>query len=323
AGPVHTAGPVLAKPPVRKLARDLGVDLASLAGTGPDGTISRADVEAAVRAAARTAPLAAPPTRDAPPIGVIPAGATFSAETRTWHVPVTGIRRSMAQAMVASVSAAPHVTEFLTVDATATMAARDRIAALPEFTGIKITPLLFVARALLIAVRRHPMINSSWVEDAGGGRPENGGRPEIHVYDRVNLGIAVAGPRGLVVPTIPDAGRLDVVGLAHALAGLTTAARADRLSPADLRGGTITITNVGVLGVDIGTPILNPGEAAILALGSIRPMPWVHEGQLTVRTVVQLALSFDHRIVDGALGSAVLADVGAVITDPTVALAWS
>ncbi|EIV95013.1 dihydrolipoamide acetyltransferase family protein [Frankia sp. QA3] len=325
-GPGRAGGAVLAKPPVRKLARDLGVDLAGIAGTGPDGTISRDDVQAAVRTAARAMPAATPaaqPTAPdaAPPgprrVGAVPADAAFSPATGAWHVPVTGVRRSMAQAMVASVAAAPHVTEFLSVDVTATMAARDRVAALPEFADIKVTPLLFVAKALLVAARRHPMINSRWIEDGGAGRAE------IQVLDRVNLGIAVAGPRGLVVPNIPDAGRLDLVGLARALAGLTGSARADRLDPANLRGGTITITNVGVLGVDVGTPILNPPEAAILALGSIRPTPWVHDGQLTVRTVVQLALSFDHRIVDGELGAAVLADVGAVLTDPTLALAWS
>ncbi|WP_261558950.1 dihydrolipoamide acetyltransferase family protein [Frankia tisae] len=331
-GPGRPGGAVLAKPPVRKLARDLGVDLAEIAGTGPDGTISRDDVQAAVRTTARPVPApvpAAQPTAPsaivaldaAPPaprrIGAVPADAAFSTTTGAWRVPVTGLRRSMAQAMVASVTAAPHVTEFLSVDVTATMAMRERVAALPEFAGIKVTPLLFVAKALLVAVHRHPMINSRWIEDAGAGRAE------IQVPDLVNLGIAVAGPRGLVVPNIPDAGRLDLVGLARALAGLTGSARADRLDPANLRGGTITITNVGVLGVDVGTPILNPPEAAILALGSIRPMPWVHDGQLTVRTVVQLALSFDHRIVDGELGAAVLADVGAMLTDPALALAWS
>ncbi|MCK9894349.1 dihydrolipoamide acetyltransferase family protein [Frankia sp. AgB32] len=334
---------VLAKPPVRKLARDLGVDLAGLVGSGPNGTISRADVEAATRTAARAVPVASPPAwspagpalpgaaptgapapasgtapgAGTPLVGAIPADATFAADTGSWRIPVVGVRRMMAQAMVASVSAAPHVTEFLSADMTATMDGRKRIMELPDFAGVRVTPLLFVARALLVAVRRHPMINSRWVEDGAGGRPE------IEVPGRVNLGIAVAGPRGLVVPHIPDADRLDLVGLARALAALTADARADRLDPARLRGATITITNVGALGVDIGAPILNPPEAAILALGSVRPMPWIHEGQVTARTVAQLALSFDHRIVDGQLGAAVLADIGAMLTDPTVALAWS
>jgi len=340
-GAGEAAAAVLAKPPVRKLARDLGVDLAAVVGTGPDGTISRSDVEAAVRTPARPTPTVTPTPRPGTPpapapvpthvtpsaapntgggvgqVGRIPADADYAAATGVWRVPVVGVRRTMAQAMVASVTAAPHVTEFLSVDASATMAARERIATLPEFAGIKVTPLLFVARALLVAVRRHPMINSRWVDDGGAGRPE------IHVAERVNLGIAVAGPRGLVVPHIPDADRLDLVGLARELAALTQDARADRLEPARLRGATISVTNVGALGVDIGTPILNPPEAAILALGSMRLAPWVHEGQVTARTVAQLALSFDHRIVDGQLGAAVLADIGAMLTEPTVALAWS
>ncbi|WP_018636728.1 dihydrolipoamide acetyltransferase family protein [Parafrankia elaeagni] len=338
-GTVSRPGRVAAKPPVRKLARDLGVDLSSLAGTGPAGTISRADVEAAAGPAPATAPL--PPARDipaapavsparsippahaVPPVaarqvpGAVPEDARFDEASRSWRVPVTGVRRTMARAMVASMFTAPHATEFLSVDVTETMAAKERIAALPDFAGVRVTPLLLVAKALLTAVRRHPMINASWVGDTSGDDAE------IRVKEQVNLGIAVAGPRGLVVPNIPAAGALDLVGLARALQGLTEAARADRLRPADLSGGTITITNVGVFGVDTGAPVINPGEAAILALGAIKPAPWVHDGELAVRTVAQLALSFDHRVVDGELGSAVLADVGAVLADPVVALAWN
>jgi pyruvate dehydrogenase E2 component (dihydrolipoamide acetyltransferase) len=330
-------GPVLAKPPVRKLARDLGVDLRGIVGTGPQGTISRADVEAAAGPAViphptagttspprpsgpRTAtPGRADPTAPARP-GQIPLGARFDPTSRTWLVPVTGVRRATAKAMVASAFTAPHVTEFIAVDMTGTMAARDRLAALPEFADVKVTPLLFVAKALLTAVRRYPAINASWVRGAADpGDPA----AQIVMHEAVNLGVAVASPRGLLVPNIPDAGRLGLVELAHTLHRLTADARAGRVAPADLTGGTITITNVGVFGVDIGTPILNPGEAAILALGAVRPAPWVHEGQLAVRTVAQLALSFDHRMVDGELGSAVLADVAAMLTDPTVLLAWS
>ncbi len=284
---------VLAKPPVRKLARDLGVDLQAIIGTGPHGTISRADVESARKSA------------------------SGHRATRTHLVPVTGVRRAIAEAMVTSAFNAPQVTEFVSVDVTRTLAARDRIAALPEFSGVKVTPLLFIAKALLTAVRRHPMVNSSW-EDPVGDEPA-----QIAVHEYVNLGIAVAAPRGLVVPNIPDAGELGLVALAHALHDLTVTARAGKLTPQALRGGTITITNIGVFGVDIGTPILNPPEAAILALGAIRPMPWVHEGELAVRTVAQLALTFDHRIVDGELGAKVLTDVARMLTDPTVILALS
>ncbi|WP_239331032.1 dihydrolipoamide acetyltransferase family protein [Frankia sp. CiP3] len=284
---------VLAKPPVRKLARDLGIDLWRIAGTGPHGTISRADVEAA-RLPAREEPA-----------------------SRVRRIPVTGVRRATAAAMVASAYTAPQVTEFVSVDVTEMMAARDRIAALPEFTGVKVTALLFVAQALLTAVQRHPMINSSWAEAAGDAPAQ------ILIHEDVNLGIAVASPRGLVVPNIPRAQGMGLVALGHALHELTTTARAGKITPGSLRGGTITITNIGVFGIDIGTPILNPPEAAILALGAIRPTPWIHNGELAVRTVAQLALTFDHRIVDGELAARVLADVGAMLADPAVALAWS
>jgi pyruvate dehydrogenase E2 component (dihydrolipoamide acetyltransferase) len=412
-GDTYEGGAALAKPPVRRLARDLGVDLGGLVGTGPAGTISRHDVEAAAGVLGHPAPpsadarftpsaparpagsFAAPPVTPAPapgwgprtappagtarpdsvarpdviarpdgaprpdgtvqpddvawpggsawpddsarldasalaagpaagrpgdqpaePIGWVPAGATFDEASRTWRIRVSGVRRATARAMVTSAFTAPHVTEFVSVDLTETLAVRDRIATLPEFAGLKVTPLLFVARALLAAVRRHPMINSGWVESGVGD-------PEIVVSSAVNLGIAVASPRGLLVPNVPDADRLDLAGLAQALHDLTTRTRSGRARPADLSGGTITITNIGVFGVDIGTPILNPGEAAILAVGAIRPAPWVHRGQLAVRTVGQLALSFDHRLVDGELGSAVLADIAAMLTDPTLLLAWS
>jgi pyruvate dehydrogenase E2 component (dihydrolipoamide acetyltransferase) len=211
--------------------------------------------------------------------------------------------------MVASAFTAPHVTEFLTVDVTRMMKLRARLAARPELAGCKVSPLLFVARALLLAVRRHPMVNSSWDEAA----------QEIVVKDQVNLGIAAATPRGLVVPNIKDAGRLSLAELAGALTELTETARAGRTAPADMSGGTITITNVGVFGVDTGTPILNPGESAILAFGAIREMPWVHKGRIAKRQVTQLGLSFDHRIIDGEQGSRFLADVGALLSDPGTA----
>jgi 2-oxoisovalerate dehydrogenase E2 component (dihydrolipoyl transacylase) len=283
----------LAKPPVRKYAKDCGVDLATVPGTGEGGVITRADVDAA-RAAAAPAAVAVP---TAPSAG----------EQRR---PIKGGRKHTAAAMVASAFTAPHVTEFLTIDVTRTMKLRDRLGARPELAGLKLSPLLFVAKAVLLAVGRHPMINSSW-DDAA---------QEIVVHGQVNLGIAAATPRGLVVPNIPDAGRMSLAELAGALAELTATARAGRTPPAAMTGGTFTITNVGVFGVDTGTPILNPGEAAILAFGAVRERPWVHKGKIRVRQVTQLALSFDHRIVDGELGSRFLADVGSVLQDPGSAL---
>ena len=286
--PGHGALRPLAKPPVRKYARDLGVDLTTVTGTGDGGVISRADVDAALAA---------------------PAAVSGGGQTR---IPIKGVRKHTAAAMVASAFTAPHVTEFLTVDVTPTMKLRQRLAARPELAGVKVSPLLFVAKALLLAVGRHPMLNSSWDEAA----------QEIVVHSGVNLGIAAATPRGLVVPNIKDAGRLSLPELAGALADLTATARAGKTPPADMTGGTITITNVGVFGVDTGTPIINPGESAILAFGAVREMPWVHKGKVAVRQVTQLALSFDHRIIDGELGSRFLADVGALLHDPGVALTF-
>ncbi len=306
--PGHGAPRPLAKPPVRKYAKDAGVDLTSVDGTGAGGVITRADVDAARGSGARTpAELAA----DAGTVVRFPV-ADAGAAGREQRIPIKGVRKHTAAAMVASAFTAPHVTEFLTVDVTRTMQLRTRLAGRPEFAGLKVSPLLFVAKALLLAARRHPMVNSSWDEATG----------EIVVKDYVNLGIAAATPRGLVVPNVKDAGRLSLAELAGALGDLTATARAGKTSPTAMSGGTITITNVGVFGVDTGTPILNPGESAILAFGAVRDTPWVHKGKIKIRQVTQLALSFDHRIIDGELGSRFLADIGAVLHDPGTALAF-
>jgi pyruvate dehydrogenase E2 component (dihydrolipoamide acetyltransferase) len=301
----HPRPRALAKPPVRRLARDLGVDLGGLAGSGPEGLVTKEDVERAADAGQAETATAAAVAGDAPQATVPRA-----AEER---IPVRGVRKHTAAAMVASAFTAPHVTEFLQVDVTETMAAVRRARELPEFAGIKVSPLLFVAKALLIAAGRHPMINSSWDEAA----------QEIVVKRPVNLGIAVAAERGLIVPNVKGADVLPLADLARAIDALAATARAGKATPADLAGGTITITNVGVFGVDTGTPILMPGEAAILAFGMVRDMPWVVAGELAVRKVTTLSLSFDHRIVDGELGSAVLRDVGSMLEDPVRMVAWS
>jgi 2-oxoisovalerate dehydrogenase E2 component (dihydrolipoyl transacylase) len=301
-------GKALAKPPVRRLARDLGVDLSLLAGTGPHGSVTHEDVRKAAGEPAVRSGQGSPGSA----AGAAPATAA-SLDGREERVPVKGVRKHTAAAMVASAFTAPHVTEFLQVDVTETMAAVRRVRDLPELAGVKVSPLLFVARALLTAVARHPMINSSW-DEAG---------QEIVVKRYVNLGIAAATERGLIVPNVKDAHALSLAGLARALEELASTARAGKATPADLSGGTITITNVGVFGIDAGTPILTPGEAAILAFGVIRDAPWVVDGQLAVRKVTTLSLSFDHRMVDGELGSAVLRDVGSMLEDPIRMLAWS
>jgi pyruvate dehydrogenase E2 component (dihydrolipoamide acetyltransferase) len=283
---------VLAKPPVRKLAKTLGVDLTSVTPTGPNGTISRGDVESAVGG----------------------GGAAAAPGQRETRVPIKGVRKHMAAAMVSSAFTAPHVTEFVTCDVTAMMELRDRVAARREFRDVKLSPLVFVARAVLLAVRNTPEINATW-DDAAG---------EIVLKHYVNLGIAAATDRGLIVPNIKDADRLSMRDLAEAITRLTETARAGKTAPADMSGGTFTITNVGVFGVDTGTPILNPGESAILAVGAVRRMPWVigsgAEERLEPRWVTQLAVSFDHRLVDGQLGSQFLSEVAAILTDPGLAL---
>src|SRR5579875_1685930 len=305
-----SGGPVLAKPPVRKLARDLGVDLGLLTGSGPHGSITRDDVQQA--AAAPVAGSAAGPADGALTVGSWLGGAE-AAGPREERGPIRGVRKQTADAGSSSAFTAPHVTEFLPVDVTPTMEALTRIRDLPEFEGLRVSPLLLAARALIVAVGRHPMVNSAWDEQA----------QEIVVHRYVNLGIAAATDRGLVVPNVKDAQALPLPELARALGELAQTARAGKASQADLRDGTITITNVGVFGVDSGTPILTPGEAAILALGQIKDAPWVVDGQLAVRKVTTLALSFDHRIVDGELGSAVLRDVGQMLEDPVRMLAWA
>ncbi|TDC75125.1 dihydrolipoamide acetyltransferase family protein [Actinomadura sp. 7K507] len=289
----------LAKPPVRKMARDLGVDLATVTGSGPQGSITRDDVLAAQSGT---------PTAQEPQVPV-------QAGPREERVPVKGVRKATAAAMSGSAFTAPHVTEFLQVDVTRTMETVKRLRELPEFADVKVSPLLLVARALLTAVARNPQVNSTWADGPSGA--------EIVVKRYVNLGIAAATDRGLIVPKVKDAQDLDLPGLARAISALTEKARAGKASPADLSDGTITITNVGVFGVDTGTPILTPGEAAILAFGQIRDMPWVHEGELAIRKVTTLSLAFDHRIVDGELGSRVLRDVGDMLEDPIRMLAWS
>ncbi|GAA1849150.1 dihydrolipoamide acetyltransferase family protein [Asanoa iriomotensis] len=288
----------LAKPPVRKLAKDLGVDLGTLVGSGPQGSITRDDVLAAQNGGA--APVAAPS------VAAVPAGA------REQRIPVKGVRKLTAENMVASAFTAPHVTVFLTVDMTRTMQAIDRLRVLPDWREVRISPLLLLAKAVLLAAKRHPMVNSTWAGD------------EIIVKDYVNLGIAAATERGLIVPNIKDADRLSLRGLADALTALVQTAKSGKTPPADMSGGTLTITNVGVFGVDAGTPILPPGESAIIAFGAVREMPWVHEGQIQIRQVTQLAMSFDHRIIDGELGAKYLRDVGAFLSDPEATLlAWT
>lgn len=305
-----TAGKPMAKPPVRALARELGVDLARIPPTGPHGDITRDDVRRA-----SGDPAAFTPQMAAISTGNPQSGDPFEGESGTVRpvrgerVPVRSVQRQMAQAMVRSMATAPHVTEWVDVDVSATMALVKRLRAEPEFADTRVTPLTIAASAVIHAIRRTPIVNSSWVDMPDGSA-------EIELYPFVNLGLAVASPRGLVVPNVRDAASLSLSGLARAITELTERAREGRLTPADSVEGTITITNIGVFGVDGGTPILNPGEAAILATGRIVERPWAVDGALAVRPVMQLSLAFDHRVVDGASGSAFLADVAAYLHRP-------
>ena len=291
-------GGVIAKPPVRKLAKELGVDLASITGTGPQGSITRDDVTAAQSAGAATTGSSSAKPR---------------AERGETRIPIKGVRKLTAANMVASAFTAPHVSEFMTIDMTPSMELVAKLKAMPEFADTKVTPMLLVAKALLVAIRRNPEVNATWDE----------ANQEIVVKDYVHLGIAAATPRGLLVPNIKDADLMSLTELAKAMTDLVNVARDGKTTPADMTNGTITITNVGTFGVDNGTPIINPGESAILCFGAVRDMPWVHEGEIAIRKVTQLSISFDHRNVDGALGSKVLADVGNALADPMRLLAWS
>ncbi|MEV8020694.1 dihydrolipoamide acetyltransferase family protein [Streptomyces sp. NPDC086554] len=309
----------LAKPPVRKLAKDLGVDLAAVTPSGPDGIITREDVHAAVAAAAPAPAPAAPVAAPRPAVTEAPApapAAAVSSDARETRIPVKGVRKATAQAMVGSAFTAPHVTEFVTVDVTRTMKLVDELKRDADkygFTGLRVNPLLLISKALLVAIRRNPDVNAAWDE----------ANQEIVQKHYVNLGIAAATPRGLLVPNIKDAHAKTLPELAESLGELVATAREGKTSPAAMQGGTVTITNVGVFGVDTGTPILNPGESAILAVGAIKLQPWVHKGKVKPRQVTTLALSFDHRLVDGELGSKVLADVAAILEQPKRLITWA
>lgn len=298
--PAPTRDRVLAKPPVRKLAKDLGVDLSKITGSGEGGVITRDDVQAAVSG----------------PELVAPRPELAEGSARDERVPIKGVRKATAQAMVNSAFSAPHVTEWVTCDVSATMELVEKLKARKDFADVRVSPLLIIARACLLALRRSRALNATWDEQT----------QEIIYHGAVHLGIAAATPRGLVVPNIKNAERLDLAGLAASLSQLIKTARDGKAQPADLAGGTFTITNVGVFGVDAGTPILNPGESGILAVGSISRRPWVvgtgSEERIEPRWVTTLALSFDHRIVDGEQGSVFLADVAGLLSDPATALLY-
>ena len=283
---------VIAKPPIRKLAKDLGVDLATVTATGATGEVVREDV---IRHAGQATVFKNIETPKWP-------------ENREDRIPVKGVRKAIAQAMVKSMFSAPHVSVFVDVDATRTMDFVKRLKASPDFAGIKVSPLLVMVKAMIWAVQRNPTVNSTWTDD------------EIIVHHFVNLGVAAATPRGLIVPNVKEAHTLSLRELAMALEKLTLTAREGKTTPEEMSGGTITITNLGSFGVDTGTPILNPGEVSIVALGTIKPKPWVVNGEIRARMVTTVAASFDHRVVDGDVASKFVADVASVMEEPALLL---
>jgi len=290
--PAAAAMPVVAKPPIRRLAKDLGVDLMEVEPTGLAGEITRDDV---IRQAQQASVFRNIQTPEWP-------------EGREDRIPVKGVRKQIAGAMVKSAFTAPHVSLFTDVDATRTMEFVKRLKNSPDFAGVKVSPLLIMAKAIIWAVRRNPMVNSTWTDE------------EIIVHHFVNIGIAAATPRGLLVPNVKEAQAMSLLELAQALEQLTITARDGKTPPADMAGGTITITNIGVFGMDTGTPILNPGEVAIVALGTIKQKPWVVDGEVRPRFVTTLGASFDHRVVDGDVASRFLADVASIIEEPALLL---
>jgi pyruvate dehydrogenase E2 component (dihydrolipoamide acetyltransferase) len=290
--PTASVSHVLAKPPIRKLAKDLGVDLGVVTPTGPVGDVTREDV---LREASQVSVFRNIQTPEWP-------------EDREERIPVKGVRKAIAQAMVASAFTAPHVSLFVDVDATRTMEFVKRLKSSTDFAGVKVSPLLIMAKAMIWAVRRNPTVNSTFTDE------------EIIVRHYVNLGIAAATPRGLIVPNIKEAQGMTLLELATALEKLTLTAREGKTSPAEMANGTITITNIGVFGMDTGTPILNSGEAGIVALGTIKQKPWVVDGEVRVRYVTTIGASFDHRVVDGDVASRFLADVASIIEEPALLL---
>jgi pyruvate dehydrogenase E2 component (dihydrolipoamide acetyltransferase) len=289
---VPSGDAVLAKPPIRKLAKDMNVDISKVKPTGLSGEVTREDVMAAAQVASVFKNQTTPEPKS----------------EREERIPVKGVRKAIASAMVQSAFTAPHISIFVDVDATRTMEYVKRLKASADFAGVKVTPLLIIAKAMIWAVRRNPMVNSTWTDT------------EIIVHNFVNFGVAAATPRGLIVPNIKDADQMSMLELAMALEKLAATAREGKTTPQDMQNGTITITNIGVFGVDTGTPILNPGEVGIVALGSIRPKPWVVDNEILVRQVTTIGATFDHRVVDGDVASRFVQDVASVIEEPALLL---
>ncbi len=333
AGPARSAPPPApaapsrprAKPPVRKLARDRGVDLATVTGSGPAGVITREDVEAAAgngHDRGATPVTARAPAPDADDGSGVPASEDYQqllrpgsggsmtdiqppATSDERRIPVRGVRKLIADKMTVSRREIPEATTWVDVDATPLWDLREALNA--EQTDVKVSPLAIVLRACVAGLRSFPEVNARLDTVAG----------EIVVPRHVNLGFAAQTERGLVVPVIKGADRMSLLGIAAELNRLAAAARDARIAPDELRGGTFSVSNYGSFGVDGGSAVINHPEAAILGVGRIADKPWVVDGAVAVRKVLQLSIAFDHRICDGAEAAGFLRLVADMIESPT------
>ncbi len=296
-------------PPVRLLAKQWGVDLATVSATGRDGIITREEVE-------RARHVTSAPTGNIAPAPVSASRflgrdiASWDDGAREERIPVKGVVKAMADAMLQSTTEQPQAVAWVRVDVTRTTELLTSLKAHPRFAGVRLSPLTIIALAVCDAARHYPGVNSSFDALAH----------EIVVRRYVNLGIAADTPRGLIVPNVKDADRLDLAAMATALTALVDTARAGTTTPADMMGTTFTITNVGPFRIDGAMAILPPGTGAILCVGQIAPAPWVRDGELCVRDVLELSMTFDHRQIDGALASRVLAHIARFLEDPAAAL---
>ena len=313
---------ILAKPPARRLAADLGIDLSQVTGTGPQGAVTRSDVKAAAHDGAAAAGDAGASCGDAELANLsvmsrrLLGGAPTGPDGHTRKVPVRGVRKVTAKAVKESLDTKALVTAFLTCDVTPTMELVNRLRADRRFKGLRVSPLTVWCKAVCLAMGRTPIINAAW-DDA---------TDQIVFRDHINLGIAAATPRGLMVPVVRDAQDMTMLELATEITRIVAIAKEDKLQPPDYADGTFSITNVGVFGLDAGTPVVNRTESAILVLGALARRPWVvgtgDDERVVPRWVTTMSLGFDHRLIDGEQGSTFLHDVAEILSDPASAMLY-
>jgi len=310
--PASMAARATATPAARQLATELGIDLWYIAGSGPQGSVTVDDVRGAVPvsqpriSAFRTTDV----TAQARQAGANQQGGLVRPSAREVRIPIEGLRKRIAGSMVVSARTIPQASAFITLDFTASMELLDHLRTTKGFAALTLTPLALVTKAVIAGIAEFPGLNAAW-DDAN---------QQIVTKYYINLGIAVATERGLLVPNLKEAQTLSLRDLCREIGWLTDTARSGKATPVDLRGGTFTITNTGVFGVDTGVPLVNPGEGAILCVGAIRKRPWVVRDELAIRWVTTLGVGFDHRMIDGELAARFLAMVAALLEDPLTLL---